>query len=166
MSKRSNALLELYQNLISQVKAEYEKDNSLTANDLYQSVAQGKQFLKLKANADESELNLVEDFLKRDISTFLNQQNDKNLSVSPTMLAIENTLWHWLGEISDRSQVEWHELANEFKHHGFYQAGEIVSQGRMICNGCGHETEVQFASTIPSCSVCDGKEFSREALMP
>ncbi|RYV00546.1 hypothetical protein SOPP22_17210 [Shewanella sp. OPT22] len=166
MSKRSNALLELYQDLISQVKAEYEKDNSLTAKDLYQSVAQGKQFLTLKADADEQELNLVEDFLKRDIATFLNQQNDKNLAVSPTVLALESTLWHWLGEISDRSQVEWHELANEFKHHGFYHAGEIVSQGRMVCNGCGHETKVEFASEILSCPECEGEEFSREALNP
>ena len=166
MSKRSNALLELYQDLISQVKAEYKKDNSLTAKDLYQSVAQGKQFLTLKADANEQELNLVEDFLKRDISAYLNQQNDQNIASSPTVLAIENTLWHWLGEISDRSQVEWHELANEFKHHGFYQAGEIVSQGRMVCNNCGHEMEVQFATEIPSCPECDGEEFSREALNP
>ncbi len=166
MSDRSSALLELYQCLIKQIQQEYQKDNSLTANDLYQSVAQGKQFLALKKGSGEKELALVEEFLKRDISVFLKQQNESSLASSPTMLAIENTLWHWLGEITDRSQVEWHELTQEFEHHGFYQVGDIVSQGQIICSQCGHGVKIEFPSAISSCTECDGDEFSRESLEP
>ncbi|MCL1079554.1 hypothetical protein D5R81_05340 [Parashewanella spongiae] len=166
MSERSSALLKLYQSLIKQIQQEYQMDNTLTANDLFQSVAHGKQFLALKQGSDIKELALVEEFLKRDISAFLKQQNESSLASSPTMLAIENTLWHWLGEISDRSQVEWHELAQEFEHHGFYQVGDIVSQGQIICNQCGHGFNIEFPTTIPSCTECDCEQFSREPLEP
>jgi predicted RNA-binding Zn-ribbon protein involved in translation (DUF1610 family) len=166
MSDRSSELLALYQGLFEQVKADYEEDNSLNAKNLYKSVTKGKAFLKLKNNAGDEELALVEEFLRRDIATFLREQNVDNLSYSPTVIAIENTLWHWLSEISDRSQVQWHELAQDFKHHGFYKAGEIVSQGNMVCTQCGHGMTIDFPSVIPSCPECDGEEFTREPLAP
>ena len=166
MSERSNALLTLYHHLIEHMKSEYQKDHSLTAKDLYQSVAQGKQFLRLKNISNEKELDLVAEFLKRDIAEFIQQQHAQDLAISPTLIAIENTLWHWLGEISDRSQVEWHELAKDLNRDGVYNAGEIVSQGRMICEKCGHSIDIEFPSLISSCPECEGREFLRLPLNP
>lgn len=166
MNERSSALLGLYQGLISEVKAQYAKDNSLSAKNLFNSVTQGKEFLRLKEQAGEDEFALVEQFLKRDIASFLREQHAASLSHSPTLITLENTLWHWLSEITDRSQVEWHELAQDFKHHGYYQTGDIVSQGVMVCTFCGHEMSIEFPSAIPDCPECDHGEFTREALTP
>ncbi|WP_133178628.1 zinc ribbon-containing protein [Shewanella decolorationis] len=166
MNDRSSALLGLYQALINEVKAQFTEDNSLTAKNLFKSVTQGKEFLRLKEQAGEDELALVEQFLKRDIASFLREQNADSLSHSPTVITLENTLWHWLSEITDRSQVEWHELAQDFKHHGYYQSGDIVSQGVMVCTNCGHEMSIEFPGVIPDCPECDHEEFTREALTP
>ncbi|MGI2097106.1 zinc ribbon-containing protein [Shewanella glacialipiscicola] len=166
MNDRSNVLLGLYQSLITEVKSQFLEDNTMTVKDLFNSVTQGKEFLRLKEQAGEDELALVEQFLKRDIASFLREQNANSLSHSPTVITLENTLWHWLSEITDRSQVEWHELTQDFKHHGYYQSGDIVNQGIMVCTNCGNEMSIEFPSTISDCPECDNGEFTREPLTP
>ncbi|GIU43906.1 zinc ribbon-containing protein [Shewanella colwelliana] len=166
MSERSSALLSLYEALITQVKSDFSDDNSMTVKELYKVVTTSKQFLTLKDQAKEDELALVEQFLKRDIASYLQEKNATDLSHSPTMIAVENTLWHWLSEITDRSQVEWHEVSQDFKHHGYYQSGEIVGQGTMVCTNCGHEMRIEFPGVIPDCPECDSEQFTREALAP
>ncbi|RLV60132.1 hypothetical protein D5018_08330 [Parashewanella curva] len=166
MKEKKQALLDLYQQLIQQVKHKYENDPSLTANDLIQSVEQGATFLSLKEDIDDAELDLVKAFLHREISEFVKHQHEQEVSASPTFLMLENSLFHWLGEITDRSQVEWHELSKELEMAGAYKAGEIVSQGRMICEDCGHGVEIDFPSVISSCPECDGEQFIRLPLNP
>ena len=166
MNDRSNALLGLYQALITEVKSQFAEDNTMTVKNLFNSVTQGKEFLRLKEQAGEDELALVEQFLKRDIASFLREQNADSFSHSPTVITLENTLWHWLSEITDRSQVEWHELTQDFKHHGYYQSGDIVNQGIMVCTNCGNEMSIEFPSTISDCPECDNGEFTREPLTP
>ncbi|MCL1068089.1 zinc ribbon-containing protein [Shewanella olleyana] len=166
MSGRSSALLALYHTLFEQVKQLYDEDNSLTAKGLFASVTQCKDYLQLKSEAKAEELALVEEFLKRDIASYLKDENADNLSYSPTVITLENTLWHWLGEITDRSQVEWHEIAQDFKHKGFYMAGEVINQGKVICTECNHEMNIEFPSLIPDCPQCDNEMFTREALTP
>ncbi|QDE30180.1 MULTISPECIES: zinc ribbon-containing protein [Shewanella] len=166
MSGKSSALLALYESLFEQVKAMFEEDNSLTAKDLFKAVTQGKEFVKLKSHADDEELALVEEFLKRDIEAFLNEEHADDLSYSPMVIGIENTLWQWLSEITDRSQVEWHEILQDFKNNGVYKSGEIINQGKLTCNKCGHQMEINFPGVIPNCPKCDFNEFSREPLTP
>ncbi|NKF49576.1 zinc ribbon-containing protein [Shewanella sp. WXL01] len=166
MSDRSSALLDLYQALIDQVKRQYEEDNSLTAKSLFVSVIKGREFLKLKSAASDQELELVEEFLKRDIASYIKQSHAEDILHSPSVIAFEKTLWHWLGELSDRSQVQWHEITSDFEHQGVYRSGEVINQGKVVCNQCQHEMDIEFPSIIPDCPECDSTEFSREALMP
>lgn len=166
MGDKSAQLLSLYQALIEQVKDEYAKDNSLTTKDLLNSITTGKEFLKLKAAAGEEELALVEHFLKRDIVAYISEQNANDLSFSPTVLAAQNTFWHWLNEITDRSQVEWHELAQDLKNEGHYHDGEIISQGLLTCTKCGHQLSIEFPTVITECPECEWEEFTREPLAP
>ena len=34
------------------------------------------------------------------------------------MLALKDTAWSWLADVTDRTQVEWQELADELEHKG------------------------------------------------
>ncbi|MPY22820.1 hypothetical protein FM037_06275 [Shewanella psychropiezotolerans] len=166
MSKRSTELLSVYEALLAQVKSDYSEDNSITIKELFHIVTNSKDFLSIKDRAKDNELALVEQFLKRDIANFLHEKNDLDLSHSPTMITVENTLWHWLSSITDRSQIEWHEVLQDFKHQGHYQSGEIVNQGNMVCTHCGHEMRIEFPGIIPDCPQCDKSDFIREALAP
>ena len=166
MSERSQELLKLYARLFEHVKKAYAVDNSMTIKKLFIKVSQGKEFLALKAQVKEDELALVEQFLKRDIASFLQEKNDADLSHSPFIIAAKNTFWHWLSEITDRSQLEWTELAQDFKHQGVYVSGEIIAQGCLACTACGHKMYIEFPGLIPDCPECDNDEFHREALAP
>lgn len=166
MSKRSTELLSLYEALFTQVKSDYADDNSMTVKELFSIVTNRAEFLSIKDRAKENELALVEQFLKRDIASYLQEKNDTDLSHSATVITAENTLWHWLSSITDRSQIEWHEVLQDFKHQGHYQSGEVVSQGTMVCTHCGHEMKIEFPGVIPDCPKCDKGEFTREALAP
>jgi len=166
MSKKSTELLALYEALITQVKSDYSDDNTMTVKKLFKIVTSSKEYLSLKDRAKENELALVEQFLKRDIAAYLQEKNDTDLSHSPTLITVENTLWHWLSGITDRSQIEWHEVIQDFKHQGHYKSGEIVGQGKMVCTHCGHEMRIEFPGVIPDCPQCDKGEFTREALAP
>lgn len=166
MSGRSTALLALYQALIDQVKQQFEQDNSLTAKSLFKSITKGKNYLQLKSTADEQELALAEEFLKRDIASFLKEEMEDDISHSPTAIAFENTLWQWLSSITDRSQVQWHELQQDFNHHGCYKSGEIINQGVLTCDNCSHQMQIDFPGVIPECPQCDSDTFSREPLSP
>jgi len=166
MSKKSTELLALYEALITQVKSDYSDDNAMTVKKLFSIVTSSKEYLSLKERAKGNELALVEQFLKRDIAAYLQEKNDTDLSHSATMITVENTLWHWLSGITDRSQIEWHEVIQDFKHQGHYMSGEIVGQGIMVCTHCGHEMRIEFPGVIPDCPQCDASEFTREALAP
>ncbi len=166
MSERSRELLSLYEALITQVKQQFSEDNSMNVKGLYKAVTASKQFLQIKKQAKEDELVLVEHFLKREIANYLQEQNAEELSHSPSVIAAENTLWHWLSEITDRSQIEWHEVTQDIKHDGFYHSGEIVGQGILICTQCGHEMRIEFPNVISDCPECDCEQFTREALAP
>lgn len=166
MSERSQALLKLYAELFEHVKKEHEHDNSMTIKKLFKEVSQCKEYLALKAQIKEDELALVEQFLKRDIASFLQEKNDADLSHSPFIIAAKNTFWHWLSEITDRSQLEWTELTQDFQHEGVYESGEIIAQGCLACTACGHKMYIEFPGLIPDCPECDNDEFYREALTP
>lgn len=105
MSERSIKLLALYEVLMEQVKLQYKKDNSLTVKGLFDSVTTSKDYLLLKEDSNLEELDLVEQFLNRDIASFVKEQNDASLVNSPTFIAVENTFWHWLGRSPIR--VKW-----------------------------------------------------------
>ncbi|WP_417760395.1 zinc ribbon-containing protein [Shewanella sp.] len=166
MNEKSEKLLGLYQALLDQVAEQYRQDSSLSINGLYQAITQSREYLALKTAATEEQLTLVEAFLKRDIAAFIKQKMDSDLSYSPSVIEFENSLWHWLGEISDRSQVEWHELSRQFDQQGVYHAGDVVSQGTLSCTKCGNTMNIEFTDVIPECPHCDNREFTREALQP
>ncbi|QSX34607.1 zinc ribbon-containing protein [Shewanella avicenniae] len=166
MNEKSEKLLALYQSLMDKVAEQYRDDSSLSINALYEAITHSREFLALKRKASEDELALVEGFLRRDIDSFIKQRMQTDLSYSPSVIGFEQSLWHWLGEISDRSQVEWHELAQQFKQAGVYHTGDVVSQGRLSCTQCGQGMSIEFTNVVPECPNCDNREFTREALMP
>ncbi|MGS0725435.1 zinc ribbon-containing protein, partial [Shewanella sp. 0m-11] len=79
MSEQSTELLSLYKALIDQLQSQYNDDNSLTVKSLYAQMQACKEYLAIKQQAKQEELALVEQFLKRDIASFLQEKNATDL---------------------------------------------------------------------------------------
>ena len=80
--------------------------------------------------------------------------------------ALQESIWGWLLELTDRTQVEWRSVLDEVQHKGLYRVGDRMALGVLVCNQCGHRRLVLHPERIVSCIECSGEEFSREALAP
>jgi DNA-directed RNA polymerase subunit RPC12/RpoP len=92
-----------------------------------------------------------------------NEQEQKKEASEPPSLWPE-ALWQQLSGITDKSQIEWQELAQDFKHQGVYYQGEMVGMGRYRCSQCLKHIDYTHPMPLAACSHCDGVQFFREGL--
>ncbi|WP_169308481.1 zinc ribbon-containing protein [Ferrimonas aestuarii] len=160
-------LIERYEYLLREMERRYLEDPDLTLGRLSEVLKESRQYIELKKELPEGELALVEQFLRRDLDTFAQHGAvDAEQPDSLFTLGLENSLWQWLVEITDRSQLEWHELGQDLKHHGTYETGEVVGLGVLVCDKCGHTMTFNHPDTIPACPKCDHQLFSRRPFDP
>ncbi|SHH80674.1 zinc ribbon-containing protein [Ferrimonas marina] len=166
---RNQALIQKYEYLLQDMERRYRHDPDLTLGQLEEVLKQSRTYSALESELSETELDLVERFLRRDLADYAQRHAKEQFEAegdSVFTLGLENTVWRWLAEITDRSQLEWHELGEEFKHHGTYEAGELVGLGELVCDNCGHCMSFFHPATLPACPQCDGIAFSRRPLEP
>ncbi|SDJ05125.1 Zinc-ribbon containing domain-containing protein [Ferrimonas sediminum] len=167
MRQEQGQLIERYESLLKEMERRYQQDPDLTLGQLSQVLADSSAYLQLKQRLSESELAMVEQFLRRDLGEFaLHAADNVEQPDSLFTLGLENSLWQWLVEITDKSQLEWHELGQDLKHHGTYESGEVVGLGILVCDKCGHEMTFNHPDLLPACPKCDHQLFSRKMLAP
>ncbi len=169
MDTDNEALIRKYEFLLKDMERRYVQDPDLTLGQLDAVLKQSRTYAALEQELSESELDLVESFLRRDLADYAQRHAREQFETegdSVFTLGLENTVWRWLAEITDRSQLEWHELGEELRHHGSYEAGEVVGLGELVCDNCGHSMAFLHPTPIPPCPECDGVTFSRRPLEP
>jgi DNA-directed RNA polymerase subunit RPC12/RpoP len=73
-------------------------------------------------------------------------------------------LWEQLSQITDKTQVEWAELLEDFRHQGVYYQGEYVGMGRYRCSQCQQSIDYTHPAELLCCSHCGGVQFFRDGL--
>ncbi len=91
-------------------------------------------------------------------------QNDAEHSLMLGLL--EEQFWQSLSQITDRSQVEWAELTDDFNHQGIYKTGDLIGFGELRCTHCQHTLSFYHLSTVPQCPECGKTAFKRIPLAP
>ncbi len=104
-------------------------------------------------------------YLKRDLATFYDSYQ-RETQESPYYLSVKDQVWHTLTEMTDKTQVEWHEFTSDAYHDGIYQAGEEVGFGILVCTQCGEKVEITHAQKIHPCFNCQNQTFKRKAIAP
>ena len=138
-----------------------------TPEELQKWVELSENYLEAASNMTKDEIALIEAYLKRDVYAFGEsyQQAKQNTSADAAFRSvIANSLWEKLADITDKTQLEWHEVMRDIEHHGVYRAGEIVGLGALKCERCGHQVEYYHVDVLGECIKCGGKEFSRKML--
>ncbi|GAA4892190.1 zinc ribbon-containing protein [Ferrimonas pelagia] len=169
MDTRNEALVRKYEFLLQDMERRYRHDPDLTLGQLEDILKQSRTYVALESELSDSELDLVETFLRRDLADYAERHAREQYEAegdSVFTLGLESTVWRWLAEITDRSQLEWHELGQELRHHGTYSAGELVGLGELVCDKCGHSMAFFHPTPLPQCPECDGLQFSRRPLEP
>ncbi|MDX3773654.1 hypothetical protein QE250_05945 [Chromatiaceae bacterium AAb-1] len=116
-----------------------------------------KAYLKAGKALSAYETQLFAETLKRQWQETAAADSD-----SPSLWP--EALWQELSLITDRTQVEWRELLEDFQHNGIYFQGEWVGMGRYCCARCQQKIDYTHPAELLICSKCGGVRFSREGL--
>lgn len=115
-----------------------------------------KAYLKAGKELSAYESQLFIETLKRQWSEASEEEQQ------PSMWSEE--LWQQLSLITDKTQVEWAELIEDFKHQGVYLQGEYVGMGRYRCNQCQQSIDYTHPAEMLCCAHCGGVQFFRDGL--
>lgn len=131
-----------------------------------QLVKKGMEAYRFNSEISAPLLTEIEMQLKIDLARFVQSIDQPLTQASPQQVAVEDTLWSWLVAITDKSQVEWIELADDFEHNGVYQSGDIVGLGQFVCSECQQQKSIYRPQEIGHCIDCNGTTFSRAPFNP
>ncbi len=68
---------------------------------------------------------LISAYLKRDLKEFGKnvEESPEPFSESPFYRVVSETIWEGLAEITDKTQIEWHEVMDDLQHQAFTKPG-------------------------------------------
>jgi len=128
-------------------------------------VEQTKKYLVAIEALPEDKVTQFINNLKYDLVQFF-QQSKLEAQHSIYLGLLNEIFWSKLAEITDKTQVEWSELFDDFEHHGNYQQGDIIGFGVLECESCHQLMEYYYQGEVAACAHCQGKSFIRHSLKP
>jgi len=122
----------------------------------YLSAAEAIPEEKVKQFVQNFEYDLIEFY----------QQNQAQIQHSVYLGILSETFWAKLAQMTDKSQVEWAELIEDFQHQGIYHTGDFIGFGELVCQQCQNKATILHLSEVHDCNECGGNKFIRLALTP
>lgn len=154
-----------YQQLLEQIVQKVSEEEHLTEEVLEDWLKRANEFLESNEELTLDELELMKKYLRRDLQAFAESMHEQE-EESLWLASIKDSLWHGLTGITDKTQVEWAELAEDLSHDGIYRAHEWVGLGILCCTGCGHKQEIYHATRLTRCIECGNDAFHRKPFKP
>ncbi|MGL5776666.1 MAG: zinc ribbon-containing protein, partial [Aeromonas veronii] len=126
-----------YEAFIAELQKQWQETEEFQGERLNRMIAKVQAYLEAASDLTQDELALIAEYVKRDLGNYDEGRKDEQVEESAFMLALKDTAWSWLADVTDRAQVEWRELADELEHKGVYEAGDWVGLGVMVCDQGG-----------------------------
>ena len=153
-----------YEAFIAQLRKHWEETEEFQGERLNRMIARVQAYMEAAGDLTKDELALIAEYVKRDLGNY--DEGKQEVPESAFMLALKDTAWSWLADVTDRAQVEWQELADELEHKGVYRAGDWVGLGVLVCDHCEWRHTVLHPEQLGTCPECGADEYHREPLSP
>lgn len=153
-----------YEAFIAQLRKQWEETEEFQGERLNRMIDRVQAYLEAAGDLTKDELALIAEYVKRDLGNY--DEGKSEAPESAFMLALKDTAWSWLADVTDRAQVEWQELADELEHKGIYRAGDWVGLGVLVCDSCEWRHTVLHPEQLGTCPECGANEYHREPLSP
>ncbi|KKO48940.1 hypothetical protein VT06_09390 [Arsukibacterium sp. MJ3] len=157
-----------YQQWLAEFNQNLQQNPDNYDNQLVKFVDTLKQYIKAGQELSAYETRLFIETLKRQ---WQEQQAEQDKAASDNITPEQTApslwpeaLWQELSGITDKTQLEWQELIQDFKHQGVYYQGEMVGMGRYRCSNCYQHIDYTHPAELLPCSACAGLQFYREGL--
>ncbi|TWX56284.1 zinc ribbon-containing protein [Colwellia hornerae] len=161
MKSKNSVFQELYQALV--LWAEDVNQHEIT--DIVNKVEQSKLYLQAAEKLPEDKVKQFVDNLRFDIKEFI-IQNEAQAKHSLYLGLLNESFWKNMQAITDKSQVEWSELDEDFKHHGIYKTGDFIGFGLLECQHCQEKVTYSHAADVVDCFTCGASSFIRLPFAP
>jgi len=128
-------------------------------------VEQAKVILKVAESIPEEKIaQFIHNFIY-DLHEFY-QQNQEQAKHSIYLGLMNESFWAILVNITDKSQVEWAELCEDFQRDGEYKKGDTIGFGQLCCRNCQKTRLISHLSIVDECLHCGHEHFIRQSLTP
>ncbi len=161
MSQQNDYFAEIYQKLnnwLIEVKTHQKPQ-------IEEFIKQAKLYAGAAETMSEEKLQQFTENLKYDLYDFY-QQSRAEAKNSVYLGLLNEALWDNLAKMTDKSQVEWAELVDDFNHDGLYQSGDMIGFGELECQKCHEKLTIMHSSKISECTNCGANSFIRLPLKP
>lgn len=128
-------------------------------------IEHAKVILRTAEEIPEEKIQQFINNFKYDLYEF-HQQNQEQIKHSIYLGLMAESFWAIMANITDKSQVEWAELCDDFTHDGDYQVGDAIGFGIIECQKCHHTLQINRLSEISECLHCGHEHFIRLSLTP
>ena len=161
MEKEKSGFETIYDNALQW----FEDVKQHEVTHIVEVVEQVKAYLSAAEAIPEDKVKQFINNFEHDLKEFY-EQNQADIQHSVYIGLLNETFWAKLAQMTDKSQVEWAELTDDFKYHGQYHSGDFVGFGELECQKCHHKITILHLSEVVDCDECGGSKFTRLALMP
>ncbi len=152
-----------YQNIFDKIYAWLRQAKKDEVQSIMNLVDKADEFITAAEEVSVNEYQLSVDVFKQDLLGFYDNYQAE-AEKSWYLKSLQEGMWQHLAKMTDKSQIEWSELVDDFNHDGVYHAGDVIGFGTVICQGCDKETDILHASTLLPCIECGSKNFTRKAI--
>ncbi len=161
MSQQKDYFAEVYQ----QLNAWLKEIQQARITHIEEFIQQAKGYTMAVEQMSEEKLQQFIDNFKYDLYDFykLNKSQAKD---SVYLGLLNEALWDNLAKLTDKSQVEWAELVDDFQHDGIYNSGDFIGFGELQCDECDETIAILHLSKVAQCAKCGGNRFIRLPLKP
>jgi len=94
------------------------------------------------------------------------QQTQQEMKHSIYLGLMKESFWAVMSNITDKAQVEWAELSEDFQHNGEYHRNDIIGFGVLECQKCHKTQQINHCTLVGSCLHCGHEHFIRKSLTP
>lgn len=156
------SLKEKYQQWLTEFTETLQQTEEQQLDNMMSVVEQIKAYLKAGRDLSAYETKLFIETLKRQWQEQEEASEEQTPNSVPSFWP--EALWQELSSITDKTQVEWQELSQDFKHNGVYYQGEIVGMARYRCINCLQHIDYTHPAELIACTQCGDVKFHREGL--
>ncbi|RKF12754.1 hypothetical protein DBZ36_19980 [Alginatibacterium sediminis] len=149
---------DVYQQVIKDIGQRLNGENNPSSEELKSLLEKSSQYINAAQELSKDEIELVKVYVKRDIAQW-QQDYREDWQASPSMGLLEDSIWHWLGKVSDPSQIAWHDLSEDLKHQGIYKSGERLGLGLIECTKCGYQHAIWHPEKLSPCPKCQHDSY-------
>jgi hypothetical protein len=139
------------------------KNNEMVS--VVEMLAQAKLYLTAAEELSEDKIKQFLQNLQYDLSDFY-QQTRSDAKHSIYLALMLEASWQQLANMTDKSQLEWAELADDLKSNGQYATGDVIGFGILECQSCLEQQHITHFSHVYDCLACGHDQFSRLLLEP